>query len=523
MSNSMEEFKNISLPWPDWKIVKYLGGGAYGKVYEIERNISGFTEKAALKIISKPRNQEEIESYYYAQEYKILKELQGQTNIVSCDDFTIVPNENGIGGKIFIRMELLIPLQQVLRERNLSEEEIVRMGKDLASALILCERKHVIHRDIKPANIMISKEGNFKLGGFEELPSMVSDMVMGTTPYQAPEVVHEEKYDHTSDIYSLGIILYWLLNHRRMPFINAEEKLTPYVMNKAIEMRYRGELLPAPEYGTEELKKIVLKACAYRPENRYSCAEEFYYALNALIIPTEFYKYLPEKKMIQIKDVRDDSYKGGDYFGLHQLPAGAYMEYNASNEYQKYEKIGYSEMYHKLFAESYHPFLQKYSSNPRHCAEILSHYFSRPSHRFVVFDNMFLTVFDMGGDRNSYKETPNYITYRQISQESYHDGGGSYSQEWYLYAAKVSKCKAELTDKIGYKHFSALPQWVFLPDCRGFWTEEGHVYVVDPWDMCGIFEFYCHTEEKELDEEANILDIGMPYRVSCVENVSSFV
>lgn len=468
MSNSMEEFKNISLPWPDWKIVKYLGGGAYGKVYEIERNISGFTEKAALKIISKPRDQEEIESYYYAQEYKILKELQGQTNIVSCDDFTIVPNENGIGGKIFIRMELLIPLQQVLRERNLSEEEIVRMGRNLASALILCERKHVIHRDIKPANIMISKEGNFKLGGFEELPSMVSDMVMGATPYQAPEVVHEEKYDNTSDIYSLGIILYWLLNHRRMPFINAEEKLTPYVMNKAIEMRYRGELLPAPEYGTEELKKIVLKACAYRPENRYSCAEEFYYALNALIIPTEFYKYLPEKKMIQIIDVRDDSYKGGDYFGLHQLPAGAYMEYNASNEYQKYEKIGYSEMYHKLFAESYHPFLQKYSSNPRHCAEILSHYFSRPSHRFVVFDNMFLTVFDMGGDRNSYKETPNYITYRQISQESYHDGGGLIHKNGISIRQKYQNVRRSLRIRLVINIFLLYRNGYFFPIAEGF-------------------------------------------------------
>lgn len=107
--------------------------------------------------------------------------------------------------------------------------------------------------------------------------------------------------------------------------------------------------------------------------------------------------------------------------------------------------------------------MQKYSSNPRHCAEILSHYFGRPSHRFAVSHNMFLTVFDMGSNRNGYKETPNYITYRRISQESYHDG-------------------------------------------------EGHVYVVNPWDMCGIFEFYCHTEEKELDEETNILGNGMLYR-----------
>ena len=40
----MEEFKNIRLPWNDWKIVKYIGGGAYGKVYEFERNISGVRE-----------------------------------------------------------------------------------------------------------------------------------------------------------------------------------------------------------------------------------------------------------------------------------------------------------------------------------------------------------------------------------------------------------------------------------------------------------------------------------------------
>ena len=54
----MGNFENIRLPWPDWKIVRYLGGGAYGKVYEIERTISGMqeTEKAALKIVSRPRD-----------------------------------------------------------------------------------------------------------------------------------------------------------------------------------------------------------------------------------------------------------------------------------------------------------------------------------------------------------------------------------------------------------------------------------------------------------------------------------
>ena len=130
----MENFENIRLPWTDWKIVKYLGGGAYGKVYEIERNISGMQERAALKIVSRPKDESEIESYYnegyskaeliasyeseirnYVQEYKLMKELQGESNIVSCDDFTMIPHDDGIGGDIFIRMELLTSLQQKMR------------------------------------------------------------------------------------------------------------------------------------------------------------------------------------------------------------------------------------------------------------------------------------------------------------------------------------------------------------------------------------------------------------------------
>lgn len=213
----MEQYEDIRLPWSEWKIVKYLGGGAYGKVYEIERNISGIQEKAALKIISRPKDTSEIESYYdngydkdsiiasyekeiqsYVQEYKLMKELQGQSNIVSCDDFTVIPYENGIGGEIFIRMELLTSLQQVLRERALSVEEIIKLGKDISRALILCESKNIIHRDIKPANIMLSQFGDFKLGDFGV--SKIMDHTtfatpMGTPEYQAPEVVHMENMD----------------------------------------------------------------------------------------------------------------------------------------------------------------------------------------------------------------------------------------------------------------------------------------------------------------------------------------
>ena len=302
----MGNFENIRLPWPDWKIVKYLGGGAYGKVYEIERTISGTQEKekAALKIVSRPKDEDEIEEYEvsgydkesiiesykseiqnYVQEYKLMKALQGQTNIVSCDDFTVVWNENGIGGNVFIRMELLTPLNQVLKERALSTEEIIKLGKDIASALILCEKKNIIHRDIKPANIMVSQLGNYKLGDFgvsKIMDHATYATAMGTPEYQAPEVVHMEKYGQTADIYSLGITLYWLLNNRRMPFIGADEQPTVERKDETMKRRYRGEKLPAPKNGSAKLKKIVLKACEYNPEDRYASAQEMYDDLDTL-------------------------------------------------------------------------------------------------------------------------------------------------------------------------------------------------------------------------------------------------
>ena len=302
----MGNFENIRLPWPDWKIVKYLGGGAYGKVYEIERTISGTQEKekAALKIVSRPKDEDEIEEYEvsgydkesiiesykseiqnYVQEYKLMKALQGQTNIVSCDDFTVVWNENGIGGNVYIRMELLTPLNQVLKERALSTEEIIKLGKDIASALILCEKKNIIHRDIKPANIMVSQFGNYKLGDFgvsKIMDHATYATAMGTPEYQAPEVVHMEKYGQTADIYSLGITLYWLLNNRRMPFIGADEQPTVERKDETMKRRYRGEKLPAPKNGSAKLKKIVLKACEYNPEDRYASAQEMYDDLDTL-------------------------------------------------------------------------------------------------------------------------------------------------------------------------------------------------------------------------------------------------
>ena len=296
----MDSSTNILIPWSNWKVVKKLGQGGFGSVYEIERNLAGMTEKAALKIISRPTEEELERDYnngYTAKtvsrkytdllekcvgEYKMLMAMKGQTNIVSCDDIAVERHKDGIGWDIYIRMELLTPLNKRIRNEMLPEKEVIKVGKDICKALMLCEERNIVHRDIKPDNIMISQFGDYELGDFGQAKIMdhtTMGTATGTPGFWAPEVMNFQKYGKEADIYSLGMVLYILLNNKKMPFIDADQvPLMDDVMN-AISRRYHGAKIPEPKYGSTALKKVVLKACEFKAENRYHSASMMYKAL----------------------------------------------------------------------------------------------------------------------------------------------------------------------------------------------------------------------------------------------------
>ena len=82
---------------------------------------------------------------------------------------------------------------------------------------------------------------------------------IGTYKFMAPEVYNNQPYGMAADIYSLGLVLYWMLNERRMPFLPLPpEKINTSMEEQARLRRFRGESLPAPAHGSENLKKIVL-------------------------------------------------------------------------------------------------------------------------------------------------------------------------------------------------------------------------------------------------------------------------
>ena len=289
-------FDEINVPWDGWKIVKLIGKGSYGTVYEIERAIGSYVEKSAMKVISIPTNRQIIEDAYIdgyneesitkmfsedldviVDEYRIMEALSGNTNIVAVKDFAVIKHNDEIGWDVFIRMELLTPLSKLLKTRHLNMSEVYKLGMDICQALVLCEEKGLVHRDVKPENIFVTENGTFKLGDFgiaRTLDHTTQATRAGTERYMAPEVIKREPYGKDVDLYSLGLVLYWLLNNRRMPFLDPNKVPVGDEPNVAQSRRLSGEALPRPVNGIEELQNIVLKACEYDREKRYSFAKE---------------------------------------------------------------------------------------------------------------------------------------------------------------------------------------------------------------------------------------------------------
>ena len=269
--------------WPEWKIEQMIGSGACGNVYRIKRQDIGGTYYAALKVISCPKKANELENILdISKEIAVMEKLKGNTNIVSYEDHKIISNDDGL--YILIRMELLTPLQDYLKTHEIDEKEVCRIGIDICKALLLCEKENIIHRDVKPGNIFVSSYGDFKLGDFSlvQHTKLYQNVVepCGTYVYMAPEVQNGTDYDSTIDIYSLGLILYRLLNKGRGPF----EPLPPVVLNDEIirtanQKRLCSATFPKPINASAVMSTINLRACANDPLQRYSSPKEFQNAL----------------------------------------------------------------------------------------------------------------------------------------------------------------------------------------------------------------------------------------------------
>lgn len=284
--------------WPEWKLVEKIGEGSFGKVYKAKRTERGRSFYSAIKIISIPGSKGELDSVrsemnneqstreYFrnlvedcVQEIYTMEHFCGNSHVVSFEDFKVVEYLDEIGWDISIRMEYLTSFMDYCTGKELTEKEVIKLGCDLAMALIYCRKLNIIHRDVKPENIFVSRFGDFKLGDFgiarEQAHTMSNMSKKGTYSYMAPEIYKGEKYDSSIDIYSLGIVLYKLMNQNRLPFLSLDKQLITYRDKEtALARRMAGEKMPVPVNASAAFSHIILKACAYEPGKRYRKPED---------------------------------------------------------------------------------------------------------------------------------------------------------------------------------------------------------------------------------------------------------
>ena len=284
--------------WPEWELIEKIGEGSFGKVYKAKRTERGRSFYSAIKIISIPASKGELDSVrsemnneqstreYFRnlvedciQEIYTMEHFCGNSHVVSFEDFKVVEYLDEIGWDISIRMEYLTSFMDYCTGKELTEKEVIKLGCDLAMALIYCRKLNIIHRDVKPENIFVSRFGDFKLGDFgiarEQAHTMSNMSKKGTYFYMAPEIYKGEKYDSSIDIYSLGIVLYKLMNQNRLPFLSLDKQLITYRDKEtALARRMAGEKMPVPVNASAAFSHIILKACAYEPGKRYRKPED---------------------------------------------------------------------------------------------------------------------------------------------------------------------------------------------------------------------------------------------------------
>ncbi|MDR1641952.1 MAG: serine/threonine protein kinase [Clostridiales bacterium] len=308
MRNALERLSSLNLlsfideyDSGKWRIESLISESNFGKVYKIYKEENGFKTYAALNVIPVPSSSEidalrseglgdsDLRSYINSmveditKPLKLAMTLKGLPNIAAYDDCQVIQNPDELGATILIRMELLEkPLSST--ELKLPESEIIKIGIDISRALESMATHNIVHRDVKPSNIIYSKSGEYKLADFDiariiDSPS-TGLSIKGTYSFMAPEVYQARSYGASVDIYSLGISLYRLANNGRTPFL--PDRPTVSDRENALYKRMKGDPLPPPAEASPKLSKIILKACAYNPKDRFSSPTEMRNTLEML-------------------------------------------------------------------------------------------------------------------------------------------------------------------------------------------------------------------------------------------------
>ena len=294
----LAELKLVSPLLSNMEVVSCISARGALSVYLVKSTKTAQTY--ILKHISVPESQKQVDAllftgaasstedaqkYYeqvvtdYREELETLEQLAASPNLDCFRSYQIEPKEDGVGFDIYLLAEHRTTLSEYLADNAITHLCAVNLAMDLCSALVDLRAAGLVHRDVKPGNIYLNSQGHFVLGDLgiakiEELKycSMPENML---SSYSAPELFSlVGSIEPTTDIYSVGLILYRIYNGNHAPF--EDERTSAKAADK---LRITGKDLPAPMYADYEMAEIIHKACAFKPEDRYQDPNEMKQAL----------------------------------------------------------------------------------------------------------------------------------------------------------------------------------------------------------------------------------------------------
>ncbi|KHG24620.1 Serine/threonine-protein kinase 36 [Gossypium arboreum] len=216
----------------EYHVIELVGEGSFGKVYKGRRKYTGQT--VAMKFIMK-HGKTEKDIHNLRQEIEILRKLKHENIIEMIDSFE--SQQEFCVVTEFAQGDLFQILED---DKCLPEEQVQAIAKQLVRALHYLHSNRIIHRDMKPQNILIGAGSVVKLCDFGFARAMSTNTVVlrsikGTPLYMAPELVREQPYNHTVDLWSLGVILYELFVGQPPFYTNSVYALIRHIVKDPVK------------------------------------------------------------------------------------------------------------------------------------------------------------------------------------------------------------------------------------------------------------------------------------------------
>jgi predicted Ser/Thr protein kinase len=265
-----------------YRIIEQIGVGGMATVYKAFQ--PAMDRYVAVKVIASQFAQDPTFTQRFRREARAIAQLE-HAHILPVYDY------GEAGGLSYLVMRYLEAgtLEERLAQGQPSLLEVNRIIGQVGGALDYAHRVGVVHRDVKPSNVLIDAEGNtyltdFGLAKMVGTPSHLTGVGVGigTPTYMSPEQGQGAKVDARTDVYSLGVMLYRMVTGR-VPY-DAETPL-------AIVLKHVHEPLPLPRSIRPDLpegvERVILRAMAKEPEDRFQTVKEMVYALDAAVRAAE--------------------------------------------------------------------------------------------------------------------------------------------------------------------------------------------------------------------------------------------